>query len=241
MRLAPYAESATIQLRRHWKRHAVFADWLRDDLAEALWHEPERLFAGATVLQHRGVRRTVRISWAGSQFVLKHFIEPTWRHGLKQLVMRSRARRTWNIMHLLADSGVLTPRPVACVENTCGPFQLDSYLLYPYVPGETVRQHLSAQPDPLLTATALQRQLAALWDRLKALQVSLADANPGNFIVSSDHQLWVIDLDKARKHRSALWGEKRRRSTWQRLTTKLAQAAQTGVTLPSHTRLRHAA
>jgi len=241
MRLAPFADSAAVQWRRCWQRYALFTDWLPADLADALWQHPERLLNGATVLQHRGVRRTVRIHWAGTSFVLKHFVEPTWRHGLKQLVSRSRARTTWNMMHLLADAGVLTPRPLACVENTSGPFRLDSYLLYAYVPGETIRQHLSAQPDPLQTATALKRQLATLWDRLKALQVSLADANPGNFIVSSDHQLWVIDLDKARRHRSAFFGEIRRQSTWQRLTSKLAQAAHGGVALPSCAPLGQAA
>jgi hypothetical protein len=51
----------------------------------------------------------------------------------------------------------------------------------------------------------------------------------------------VIDLDKARRHRCNFFGEIRRQSTWQRLTSKLAQAAQSGVALPSRAPLGQAA
>jgi len=241
MRLVPFADSATIQLRRCPTRRALFADWLPDELAGELWEQPSRLVERGDVLQQNGMRRTVRIHSAGRSFVLKHYVELTWRHGLKQLVSRSRARATWNISHLLADSGVMTPRPVACVENRLGPLRLDSYLMYPFVPGETVKQHLAAQQAPQPVLAELLAQCEALWQQFRSLEVSLADANAGNFIVTNDRQLWVIDLDKAQRHWSRQRAEWRRRRTWNQLVSGMHRAARTASPVPADLRPRRAA
>ncbi len=217
MRLPSLVESSTLLVRRSSARRAVYADWLPPDLVEALWQHPTLLLARSEVLQQRGARQTVRLDWGPRSFVLKRYVEPSWRHALKQLAVPSRASVTWQISRFLADGGILTPRPVACVENRWGPLGLDSFLMYPYVSGETISTYLLRQRDPQQRAARLVRQCEELWQRLTTLGASLADANTGNFIVTSTDDLWVIDLDKARRFRSQVLAERQRRRTWRQL------------------------
>lgn len=217
MRLLSFAESATLLVRRSSARRVMYAEWLPSDLVDALWQQPAALLARSEVLQQRGVRRTVRLDWGPRSFVLKRYVEPSWRHALKQLVLPSRASVTWRISHLLADGGILTPRPVACIENRWGALGLDSYLMYPYIKGETISNYLRRQDNPEQEAAQIVRQCEELWQRLTTLGASLADANPGNFIVASTDDLWVIDLDKARHFRNQVLAERQRRRTWRQL------------------------
>ncbi len=91
--------------------------------------------------------------------------------------------------------------------------------MYPYVSGETISTYLLRQRDPQQRAArlVLVRQCEELWQRLTTLGASLADANTGNFIVTSTDDLWVIDLDKARRFRSQVLAERQRRRTWRQL------------------------
>jgi tRNA A-37 threonylcarbamoyl transferase component Bud32 len=194
-------------------------------LIEALWREPNALLSHGELLRNRGARKTARIEWQEKWYILKMYAESTRRHALKQTVVRSRARKTWAIAHRLADAGVPTPRPSALIENRWGLLRGQSFLLYPYVDGTTLRSCL--QSDILLTeslASYLQRQLAELWHRLVTLRISLADANLGNFIVEPAGRLWVIDVDKARYHRVPQAASRQHRRGWQQLNRSAVRA-----------------
>lgn len=191
---------------------------LSASLVDALWSAPQHLMQDGTPIRARSARSLVRLHWNTAEYVVKHYREPSWRHGLKQLVQRSRAMQTWTISHALADAGISTPRPVACLENRLGPLRRDSYLVYPYVPGATLRTYLERLEPPTSAIDDLRHQLAELWQRLAAVGASLHDAHLANFIVGQGHRLWVIDLDKARLHRSQYLAAARRRRTWTQMS-----------------------
>lgn len=194
--------TSTCVSRRSWRRVVHFDRSLPSDLADALWQNPEQLLTQAEPLRQVGIRNTVRLQWGDQSFVLKHYVEPTIRHAAKQNVSRSRAFATWEVGHKLHDAGIATPRPAACIENRWGPFRGDSFLLYPYVEGQTLRKLFREdQPELPRVVKTLSQQWTAFWQRLTHLGVSLADTNLQNFIVSPAGRLWVIDLDKARFHR----------------------------------------
>jgi hypothetical protein len=169
------------------------------------------------------LRWTVRVSWASQHYVLKQY-HPTWWHAARQLVRPSRAWSTWSATHRLADGGIVTPRPVACVENRWGQLRRDSFLMYPFVDGRTLRSYFSneAQQSRSL-ADNLWRQLRELWQQLAQLQASLEDTNTGNFIVCSAGRVWVIDLDKARFHRLAQTAGRHQQRGWNQLLRSAAK------------------
>jgi Lipopolysaccharide kinase (Kdo/WaaP) family len=204
--------------RRTFCRVAYLNPSLPEDLAAALWNDPSILLGQGEQLRVRGTRRTSRIAWKAQHYVVKHYVEPTFRHTLKQTIQPARARLTWDFAHRLADFGVATPRPVACIENRLGPFRRDSYLMYPYVEGRTLRSYFAveAKQSPTLH-DRLWEQVKELWQRIVELRVSLSDSNLNNFIVAPTGQLWLIDLDKSRFHRYARFAARRQARAWQQL------------------------
>jgi hypothetical protein len=211
-------------VRRSLTRIALCDASLAHDLVDALWNDPEALIAGGEELRFNGARRTVRRTWQSSTYVLKHYVEPTRRHALKQLFEPSRAWSTWKFTERLADSGIATPRPVACVENRWGPLRRDSFLMYPYIEGRTLRSYFS---DEAKQSTAvyerLWQQVHDLWQRLVELRVSLGDTNLGNFIICPNGRLWLIDLDKSRFHRRASAAARHQQRAWNQLLRSAAK------------------
>jgi hypothetical protein len=201
--------------KRSLSRVALCDASLPDDLVEWLWTEPQSLISAGQMLQSKCARQTVRLEWNGQSYVLKHCAEPTRRHAIKMLASRSRARRTWNVAHRMADSGILAPRPVACIENRWGPLRRDSYLMYPYIEGRALRSFLETGAP--LSRSAVERfwgQLRQLWDQLAEINCGLGDANVGNYVICPSGRMWVIDLDKARIYRTQRAGQRRRDWTW---------------------------
>jgi hypothetical protein len=204
--------------RRSFFRVAYCDPTLPGKLQESLWRNPHSLVTAGEQLRFRGARRTVRFEWQSQPYVLKHYAEPTRRHAAKQLVQSSRAWRTWAFTHRLADSGIATPRPVACIENRVGPLRRDSYLMYPYVEGRTLRSYFAveAKQSPALHEQ-LWQQVNDVWQRLVELRASLEDTNLNNFIVCPAGRLWLIDLDKSRFYRSATVAARHQNRAWERL------------------------
>ena len=226
-------------VRRSLTRVVYCEASLPEDLAAALWHEPAAILDRGEPLRANGARRTVRLTWHSRSFVLKHYVEPTRRHALKQTVQPSRASSTWKFTHRLANAGVATPRPVACVENRWGPLRRDSFLLYPYIEGRTLRSYFAAKAkqSPVLHQH-LWQQLNELWQRLVELRVSLGDTNLGNFIICPAGRLWLIDLDKSRFHRSGYTAYRHQQRAWKQL---LRSAAKCGSSDVAHVRGNRAA
>src|SRR4051812_37244583 len=161
-----------VRTYRSLRRIAQVADSVRHDLAHVLRTSPASLLDGGELLRSNGARRTVRVCWDGQTYVLKHYVEPTWRHALKQTIQSARARTTWSFTHRLANAGVSTPRPVACIENCWGVLRLDSYLMYPYIEGCTLRAYFTGKTDaPASARDRVWQQLDALWQRLVELRV----------------------------------------------------------------------
>jgi hypothetical protein len=210
--------SCEITNRQSFRRVAHYDQSLPNDLVSALWADPASLVARGKPLQAKGSRQTVRIEWNSQLFVLKHYREPTRRHTLKQLIQPSRASKTWNFTHRLVVAGIATPRPVACIENRWGLLRLDSFLMYPYVEGRTLRSCIAedAKRSPTVR-DRLWQQIHELWQTLQELRVSLGDTNLGNFIVSPAGQIWLIDLDKSRFHRAAQAAAPHQERAWKQL------------------------
>jgi tRNA A-37 threonylcarbamoyl transferase component Bud32 len=212
-----------IASRQSFHRAAYYDPLLPHDLVTMLWNDPASLVSRGKPLQAKGARQTVRLEWNSQPFVVKHYREPTRRHALKQLIQPSRAWKTWDFTHRLVEAGVATPRPVACVENRWGLLRLDSFLMYPYIEGRTLRTCIAedAKQSPTVR-DRLWKQIHELWQTLLDLRVSLGDTNLGNFIVSPAGQIWLIDLDKSRFHRAANAAAPHQERAWKQLLRSAA-------------------
>jgi tRNA A-37 threonylcarbamoyl transferase component Bud32 len=136
----------------------------------------------------------------------------------------------------LIRAGIPTPQPVACVENRWGTLRRDSFLMYEFVQGVTLRSYLTEKADhPRPFTPSLSRQIRELWERLAELRASLDDSHTGNFIVSPAGRLWVIDLDNTRFHRTAFMASRQQERNWEQF---VRSAAKCGTTNISHMRIK---
>lgn len=219
----PSTEPTSVR-RRSFLRVAHYHAALPSDLVARLWTQPESLVAIGEELRSGGARQTVRLSWQAQSYVLKHYVEPTVRHTIKRAIQPSRAWTTWKFTQRLADAGIATPRPVACIENRWGLLRRDSFLMYPYVEGRTLRSYFAGEAKHSRSVhDRLWQQVDDLWQRLVELRVSLGDTNVGNFIVCPAGQLWLIDLDKSRFHRAADAAAPHQERAWKQLLRSAAK------------------
>lgn len=216
---------SSIVVRRSISRVAYYDNALPADLVELLWNEPETLSDAGEPLQCKDVRRTVRVEWQSQYYVVKHYVEPTWRHALKHAFERSRGWRTFSAMRRLADAGIPTPRPLACIENPWGQLRRDSFMIYPYVEGQPLRPFLDGTVGENY-GERFWRQLRLLWRKLARLRVSLSDTNVRNFIVCPAGRVWVLDLDKTRFHWFSRTTARYHRQSWNRLVRSVELARQ---------------
>ncbi len=174
------------------------------ELVELLWNAPDELVEmGKPLVRKRCVRATVLVRIGNRDYVVKRWVERSWRHALKQLVLPSRAARCWRDTLSLLKHGVSTPSPVAYREDRFGPFRGTSYYVYSYVPGRTLRDAHDASPSSGKLESDLASQAVRMWRQMGGARVSLSDPSLLNFIVDPTGRLWAIDLDKLRHHRSA--------------------------------------
>lgn len=227
--MATQVSKSGLLRRDSLSRAATFDPTLPEQLIEQLWREPSSLIRTGQLLRRTGLRRTVRVTWDAKQYVLKHY-RPTYWHFVRQLPSRSWAFATFKATIRLINAGISTPRPVACVENRWGSLRRDSFLMYEYVEGITLRSYLKGKakhPQPL--TDNLSRQLRDLWQRLADLRASIADAHTGNFIVCPAGRLWVIDLDKARFHRVGFMATRWQERGWDKFVRSAAKCGTTNV------------
>jgi len=227
LRKALYIQRETLRRRAYLDREMPI------ELRELLWHDPESLLDRGETMRLTGQRRTVRLTWEGKQYVLKHY-RPTWWHFVRQLPIRSWAVDTFRATIRLIKAGIATPRPVACIENRWAQFRRDSFLMYEYVEGRTLRSYLQDDDSPSL-AGHLSQQIGDIFQRLENLRASLDDTHTGNFIVCPAGQVWVIDLDNTNFHHSTHVAAKKQEQGWEQF---LRSAAKCGTTDVRHARIK---
>jgi hypothetical protein len=200
---------------------------LPEDFVNSLWERPEEVIAGGNVMRQTHLRSAVLVEHGGQTYVMKHYFERSLRFAVKQTFLGSQAWRSYKVGCALADAGVRTPRPVACIENLRRGFQRDCYLLYPHVEGRSLRSSINAGFMSDVDIAKAWDQLQTLWQQLSSLRVGLRDANTGNFIITSNGTLWLIDLDDSCIHRSSVIARARLQNRWFQVYRSVRRATRT--------------
>lgn len=194
------------------------------EFVDALRNRPEELAAAGKLMRRTKLREAMLFEWDSRTYVMKHYLEPSLRLTVKRTFGGSQAWRSYQMGCALADAGIRTPRPIACIENRWRRFQRDSYLLYPLVEGRTLSISIVDGHMNDADIQMVWTRLETLWQQLDSLHVGLRDANTGNFIVAPSGDLWLIDLDDSRIHRSATITRLRLRHRWCQLCRSMSRA-----------------
>jgi (heptosyl)LPS beta-1,4-glucosyltransferase len=192
---------STLRQRRSVRQAMHWESGLPSDLVEQLWYEPEQMLAQGQTLQHKPRCTVVRLEHSTGSYLLKQHSWGGPIRTLKKSLRRAPAVQCWLDGRFLAAAGVPTPQPRACLQRRLGPIGAASYLLTDFILGATLYRHLRFRPP---SADALQRlaeQVAAIWQQLDDLQVTHNDLKTENFQIDAAGKLWLIDLEKMRRHK----------------------------------------
>jgi hypothetical protein len=139
--------------------------------------------------------------------IYKRFNCPKSLDSVRAMLHHSPALRAWRTGHGLLNRRIPTPRPLAMIERTCGPFVRETYLITEAVPDslslkEYLNQVVAAQPRHTQRQLVryLVAQLARMLRKMHDRNISHRDLKGANFLVAPAHaaddhpQVLLIDL-----------------------------------------------
>ncbi len=172
------------------------------DLVDQLWRDPQALLSSGQTLQHKPRCTVVKLTHPAGEFLLKRHNWGGPIRTLKKSLRRPPAWQCWLDGCFLSDAGISTPRPRACVQRRAGPIGTTSHLLTDFIPGTTLYRQLRFTRLTEGTLRLLAEQVAAVWQQLNDLRVTHNDLKTENFQIDHQGRVWLIDLEKMRRHKS---------------------------------------
>ena len=161
---------------------------------------PDSAISSGEVFKDGGTTTVARIVVKGRALLIKRYNLKNLRHALGRLWRPSRAWHSWREAHRLLFFDIPTPRPLALIEERCGPLRRRAWLICEYCPGPNLLRHLSADSAPPAEEGKAIRELFAALCRHR---ISHGDLKATNLLWDGERVL-LIDLDGVVQHRSAI-------------------------------------
>ena len=133
------------------------------------------------------------------ELVIKRYNIKDIRHRISRLFRTTRAAVSWQNAHLLETCGILTPKPIALVEQRFGPLRGRAWYISEYVHGGDALVLCNPAADGLIDVQAAAASIIALLKRMAFCKISHGDMKGNNFILSKQGAA-VIDLDAMKQH-----------------------------------------
>jgi tRNA A-37 threonylcarbamoyl transferase component Bud32 len=141
---------------------------------------------------------------AEHQVVIKRYNIKNWWHALMRALRPSRAAVSWANAHRLLISNIVTPKPLALIEERWGCLRGRAYFLSVYVDAPDVAKFYVQNTDAEIKQTVAQN-LATLFFKLYALQYAHGDCKASNIKIVNDQPM-LIDLDSMCAYRPSWIG-----------------------------------
>jgi len=152
-----------------------------------------------TVLKDGNTCLVTQLTFAQQRLVIKRYNIKNFWHGVGRAFRETRASKSWRNAHRLLHCGILTPKPIAFVENRFGPIRHNAWFIMEFTDGDSARKYFH---DTSITDSQLREiavQFAQFFGVMKREGFSHGDMKATNFIIH-DEQLYVIDLDAMQAH-----------------------------------------
>jgi tRNA A-37 threonylcarbamoyl transferase component Bud32 len=177
-----------------------------EQLCRTLLPDPDQIFwQGDRVDSGRkgNPRDLARILIGGRSYFVKRYDSRDWRYRVKNMLRFSRARRCMRAGRALLKRGVLTPRPLLCLDRRTWRLLGPSYLVCPFL--EDAVSLLELWPDlDAARRVEVLRLAGRMFGALHGRGIVHGDSNWRNILVRNawqDPEFWLVDLDGTRFHR----------------------------------------
>lgn len=187
-------------------------DYHHHEIQKLLQH-PDRFFQHeSAVFLKQGNTCTVKSVWVNNErYVIKRYNPKGIVDELTHLRQISRARKSWINAHLLRFMGILTPEPIALIEQKANLAKRYRYFISLYIEAQSSWDFFcdkkQSDDDKQVVADKLLSTLKQLCDH----NITHGDPKGSNFLIHKN-KVWVLDLDALTQHNTNGRFEK----SWQR-------------------------
>jgi tRNA A-37 threonylcarbamoyl transferase component Bud32 len=160
----------------------------------------DALMDAGQILKNGNTCYVSRVTWDGTDAVVKRYNHKGSIHSLRHTIKRSRARRGWLHAHHLDMREIPTPKPLAYIERRKGSLIWNSYLVTQYAEGPSLYHFLhNGTITPEQRATTI-RQVKSLLTQLAKYRITHGDLKHTNILITKNGPT-LTDLDSVRFHK----------------------------------------
>lgn len=166
---------------------------------DVLFHKGERVDSGRV---GNGCDR-VRVEVESRPYFIKRYNCRGWTYRVKNMFRISRAHRAMRAGQALLACGILTPKPLVCLEERTFFLLGSSYLVCPFLEDTVSLMQLWPNLDNTRRVEILQRT-AELFGIMHRHGIVHGDSNWRNILVRNSletPEFWLVDLDGTRRYR----------------------------------------
>ncbi len=168
---------------------------------QQLLDQPEEFFQDRnSVYLKQGNTCTVKSVLIDKQrYVVKRYNPKGLIYNLSHIGQTSRAKKSWINAHLLRFMNVLTPEPIALIEQKITLGQYYRYFISKQV--DAANSWTFFCDNPLIGHENIADELLSLFNKLGEYHITHGDLKGSNFLIQKN-QSWLIDLDAMKQHKT---------------------------------------
>jgi len=178
------------------KLNAYFCDSLPSSF-QTLLSDPEKIIQSAELIKDDKSTTVVKFVHDEKYYILKRFNARSNGHKVKRALRQTRASRCWQMSLIFQQHGINVPKPIAKLEYRYGIIKGDSYFVSEYVKGDELLEWLPKQQGELVELVG--DEIKKVFDIFYQNRLSHGDMKATN-LLWSEQQLFLIDLDVAKRH-----------------------------------------
>jgi hypothetical protein len=158
-------------------------------------------FENEGTLLVKGSRNIIKTNaFKGQKVNIKYFKKPNVFNSVVYSVLRpSKARRSFEYANYLLQHGILTPKPVAYIEERLGLQLKDSYYICDHIEYDFTFRELIHNPQFDDRESILQ-QFTRFTFKMHEARVNFLDHSPGNTLIvnkgNGEYDFYLIDLNR---------------------------------------------
>lgn len=160
----------------------------------------DALMDAGQILKNGNTCYVSRLTWDGTDVVVKRYNHKGFIHSLRHTIKRSRARWGWLNAHQLVMRGIPTPKPLAYIEQRKGLLIWTSYLVTQYTEGPSLYQFLRDESIPPEQRAATRQQVKDLLDQMAQHYITHGDLKHSNILMTENGPT-LTDLDSVQFHK----------------------------------------
>jgi len=186
-----FYRNSTEFIRFKNNHHLVIGRRHSEALLKDISNNPNLFFnEKAEYLKKGNTCTVIKILFENKHYIIKRYNIKSFFHSLKRAFQKSRARKSWENSNYLELMKILTPMPIAMIEERRFCFARRSYFICEYVEGDLGNEAYEKALDKNKIIQPLEKVL----ENLAKANVVHGDLKATNFILK-DNQAYIFDLD----------------------------------------------